>query len=227
MAKRFVILGAGRFGAQLAAHLSAAGCDVLLCDADEHLVQSFAEQGFRTARLTADEAGDLKAVGVREADAVVVAIGEDMQSSVLATMTLKEMGVGRVVARATTDKHAQILRRLGADLVVAPDQEAAARLAEQLQAGTNEQRLPIHGEYQVAQVRLGNALSGTPLGEAELEEKHKVTPVLVVRPSLRGGKEEELLPAPKVLLRGGDFLFVVGHKEDINEFEEQFGLRPD
>lgn len=225
MPRNYFILGAGRFGTQLARRLSELGCDVIVGDRDAAIVQNLADQGFRAVRLSADDAGDLRHAGVTDVDAVIVAIGEDMQASVLSTITLKEMGVKPVIARATTAKHAEILRRLGADQVIAPDQEAAHRLAEQLHAGTDEQRLPFHGEYQVARVRLGNRLAGKTLAEAALEERHQVTPVLVVRKAPSRDSEEELLPAPKVSLMPGDLLFVVGHKGDINTFEEKFGYR--
>lgn len=223
MPQRFLILGAGRFGVQLATRLHELGCDVVLCDSDAKLVQDLADQGFRSMRLDADDAGDLKAAGVTEADAVVVAIGENMQASVLSTITLKDLGVQRVISRATTDKHEEILRRLGADQVVAPDREAARRLAEQLHANTVEQRHPFHGEYQLARVCLGAKLAGKTLADAELEEKHHVTPVLIVRKHPTRDREEELLPAPKETLAAGDLVFIVGHKEDINTFEEKFG----
>jgi trk system potassium uptake protein TrkA len=227
MARKIVILGAGRFGVQLAQRLNELGCDVVLCDSDARLVQDLAEQGFRSARLDADDAGDLRAIGVQEADAVVVAIGENMQASVLATITLKELKVRRVVARATTDKHAEILRRLGADEVISPDREAAGRLAEQLHANTTEQRLPFHGEYQLAQVRLGNKLAGKNYAEAELVDRHHVTPVLVVRKAPKKEVFDEFLPSPKEALMPGDLVFMVGHKEDINTFEEKFGFKPE
>ncbi len=226
MPQKFLILGAGRFGVQLATRLHELGCDVVLGDSDSKLVQDLADQGFRAARLDADDAGDLRAIGVADADAVVVAIGENMQASVLSTITLKEMGIERVIARATTDKHEEILRRLGADQVIAPDREAARRLAEQLHANTVEQRLPFHGEYQLARVRIGTRLSGKALADAELEEKHHVTPVLIVRKRSKGDTEDEFLPAPKENLLANDLLFVVGHKEDINDFEEKFGFKP-
>lgn len=225
MPGKTVILGAGRFGVELATRLHQLGRDVVVCDNDAKLVQDLADQGFRAARLDADDAGDLKAAGVGDADVVVVAIGENMQASVLATMTLKEMGVPRVIARATTDKHAEILRRLGADKVIAPDHEAARRLAEELDARTTEQRLPFHGEYQLARVRLADPLPGSTLAEAELEERHHVTPVLIVRHHPDRETPEEKLPAPKEDLLPGDLLFMVGHKEDINAFEEKFGQK--
>jgi trk system potassium uptake protein TrkA len=227
MARKYFILGAGRFGVQLARRLNELGCDVIIGDRDAALVQSLADQGFRSARLDADEAGDLKEAGVLEADAVVVAIGEDMQASVLSTITLKELGVKPVIARATTEKHAEILKRLGADQVIAPDREAAHRLAEQLYAGSTEQRLPFHGEYQVARVRLGNKLAGKTWAEAALEEKHRVTPVLCLRKHPTRDEVDEFLPAPKETLMPGDLVYLVGHKEDINTFEDKFGFQPE
>ncbi len=225
MARRYFILGAGRFGTQLAIRLLELGCEVVLCDNDARLVQDLSEQGFRSALLDADDAGDLRAVGVKSDDPVVVAIGDNMQASVLSTITLKEMGVTQVIARATSEKHGEILRRLGADRVIAPDREAANRLAEELHANTEEQRLPFHGEYQLASIRMSNRLSDRAMGELRLEEDHRVTPVLVVRRKPGKAEADEFLPAPKETLMPGDLLFVVGHKDDINAFEERFRFR--
>ncbi|MCC7373616.1 MAG: TrkA family potassium uptake protein [Verrucomicrobiales bacterium] len=227
MARRFFILGAGRFGVQLATRLNELGCEVVLCDNDARLVQDLSEQGFRSALLDVDDAGDLKAVGIETEDPVVVAIGENMQASVLATITLKELGVAQVIARATSDKHGEILRRLGADRVIAPDREAAHRLAEELHANTEEQRLPFHGEYQLARIRLSGKLAGRTMGEVRWEEDHRVAPVLVVRRQPGKSQADEFLPAPKETLMPGDLLFVVGHKDEINAFEERFGYRTD
>ncbi|MGE3311188.1 MAG: TrkA family potassium uptake protein [Limisphaerales bacterium] len=222
MSDRIFILGAGRFGTHLALRLSELGCDVQIADSDARLVQDLSEGGFRAIRIDADDPGDLKAAGVPDADVVVVAIGENMQASILSVLTLKEMGAKRVIGRAINDKHAQILTKLGADQVVAPARESALRLAEQIDAGSREERHPIEGEFHLGQVRLGPRLAGIRVEEAALSRKFKLTPVLVVRTDEGGGRKQEV-PLPELVLHEGDLIYVAGHKEDINTFEEKCG----
>ncbi len=222
MAERIFILGAGRFGTHLASRLSELGCDVQIADSDARLVQDLSEAGFRAIRIDADDPGDLRAAGVPDADVVVVAIGENMQASILAVLTLREMGVKRLIGRAINDKHAQILTKLGADQVVSPARESAMRLAEQIDAGSRGERHPIDGEFHLGQVRLGSKLAGVRLEDAALSRKYKLTPVLILRADASGNKKQEM-PSPEYVLHEGDQIYVAGHKDDINTFEEKCG----
>lgn len=222
MAERIFILGAGRFGTHLASRLSELGCDVQLADSDARKVQDLSEAGFRAVRIDADDPGDLRAAGVPDADVVVVAIGENMQASILSVLTLKEMGVKRLIGRAINDKHAQILTKLGADQVVSPARESAMRLAEQIDAGSRGERHPIDGEFHLGQIRLGPKLAGVLLEDASLTRKFKLIPVLVQRTDAKG-RREQLAPSPEFVLHEGDLVYVAGHKDDINAFEEKWG----
>lgn len=222
MADRIFILGAGRFGTHLASRLSELGCDVQLADSDVRKVQDLSEAGFRAIRIDAEDAGDLRAAGVPDADVVVVAIGENMQASILSVLTLKELGVKRVIGRAINDKHAQILTKLGADQVVSPARESAMRLAEQIDAGSRGERHPIEGDFHLGQVRLGSKLDGVRLEDAALSRKYKLTPVLVLRGEA-GGRRSEEVPSPEFVLHEGDVVYVAGHKDDISTFDEKCG----
>lgn len=222
MAERIFILGAGRFGTHLASRLSELGCDVQLADSDARKVQDLSEAGFRAVRIDADDPGDLRAAGVPDADVVVVAIGENMQASILSVLTLKEMGVKRLIGRAINDKHAQILTKLGADQVVSPARESAMRLAEQIDAGSRGERHPIEGDFHLGQVRLGPKLAGVLLEDAALTRKFKLIPVLVLRTDAKG-RREPTSPSPEFVLHEGDLVYVAGHKDDINAFEEKWG----
>ena len=222
MSQRVFIIGAGRFGVHLATRLSELGSDVTLADQDQRLIQDLAEAGYRTVRLDADDAGDLRAGGALDADVVVVAIGENMQASILCTLILKELGQEHVVARGINDKHAQILTKLGADRVILPARDSAVRLAEEIHSDAEGERVPLTADYQMGQVRLGPRLAGTTLGDAALPAKHGLTPVLLSRTDEKG-RVEVGPPNPKEALLPGDVLFVVGLKDDINAFEEKCG----
>ncbi len=225
MSQRIFIVGAGRFGTHLATRLSELGCDVTLGDQNQKLVQDLADAGFRTIRLDADDAGDLRDAGVQDADVAVVAIGEQMQASILCTMVLKELGVREVVARAINDKHAQILEKLGADRVVAPARDSALQLAEQLHAGARGHRIPLAGLFQLAQITLGSKSAGSSLTDLELPRRHGLLPVLLTRRD-EERREEIFAPADVETLLPGDVLYVVGSKDHVNDFESGYGSQP-
>lgn len=224
MAQRIIILGAGRFGLHLATRLSEYGCEVILADSDSDRVKELAEDRFHIFEMDVEDESALKELGVAEADAVVVSIGENLQGSVLATLALKELQAKKIITRAVDAKHAQVLEKVGADLVVLPSRDMAYRLAERLRDNARDERHPLCGGYQLAEVRLGSLLEGQTLSDAKLPQRYKITAVLITRPN---GKAE-----PKVLEATGDYAFatgdtllVVGRRENINRFEADHGVK--
>lgn len=224
MSQRIIILGAGRFGLHLASRLSEFGCEVVLAERDAARVKELAEDGFHIFEMDVEDEDALKELGVAEADVVVVSIGENLQGSVLATLVLKQMQVKKIITRALDAKHAQVLEKVGADLVVLPSRDMAYRLAERLRDNARDERHPLVGGYQIAEVRLGPILADTTLLEAKLPQRFKITAVLVTRQS--GKPEPEVLePSGELRLMDGDRIFVVGKRENINRFEVEFGIK--
>ncbi|HEY5043678.1 MAG TPA: TrkA family potassium uptake protein [Verrucomicrobiae bacterium] len=224
MAKRIIILGAGRFGTHLASRLSEYGCDVVLADNNEDRVKELAEDGFHTFELDVEDEDALKELGVAEADVVVVSIGENMEGSILATLALKELKAKKIIARAQDAKHEQVLKKVGADLVVLPSRDMAYRLAERLRDNAGNERQLLSGDYQLAEVRVGQALDGQTLVEAKLPQRYKVTVVLIARPD--GEKETKPFePRADFAFATNDTLMVVGRRENINRFEQECGVK--
>jgi len=178
MAKRIFILGAGRFGTHLATRLSEFGCEVVIGDNNAARVKGLAEDGFHTLEMDANDEDALRDSGALTADVVVVAIGENMQASILATLLLKQLQARHVVARALDAKHAQVLERLGADEVILPVRDMAYRLAENLRDGTEGERIPVGGDFVLAEVAIGTSLVGGTLAAARVVERFEVTPLL-------------------------------------------------
>jgi trk system potassium uptake protein TrkA len=224
MAKRIFILGGGRFGVHLATRLSELGCEVVIGDSGAARVKDLADDGFHVLEMDASDEDALQSAGVLEADVVVVAIGDNMQGSILASLLLKQLGAKRVVARALDVKHAQVLERLGVDEVVLPSREVAQRLAECLHEGVPGGRQPIAGDYVLAEVRLGAALDGQTLAQAQLPRNHGITAVLLKRPA--GGGIEVDEARGDLRLAAGCELVVVGKRERIARFERACGDGP-
>jgi len=130
--KSFIVIGLGRFGMEAARCLCQQGCEVLAVDSANELVQSISDEVTQAVVADARDKEVLRALGVKDFDCAIVAIGDSLADSVLATMNLKELGVPHIVCKAHDDTHRQVLLKLGADRVVIPEKENAARLAKSL-----------------------------------------------------------------------------------------------
>lgn len=223
MAQRIFIIGAGRFGVHLATRLSEFGTEVVLADTDAERVEDLTQDGFNAVEMDAEDEDALKEAGVQEADAVVVSIGENMQGSVLTTLLLKELRVKKLVCRALDAKHATVLEKLGADLVVLPARDMAYRLAERLRDNAGSDRQVLSGDYQLAHIRCGPPLHGMTLAEIGLRARYRVNLVLLTRPG-PGERTQAIEPEPQLKLALHDLLFVAGEREHINKFEKECGL---
>lgn len=134
--KSFIVIGLGRFGTEAALNLHKQGCEVLAIDSNSELVQQISDHVTQAVVGDARDKEVLRALDAKSFDCGIVAIGDSLADSVLATMNLKELGVPYIVCKAHDETHTQVLKKLGADKVVIPEKEQAARLAKSL-ASTN------------------------------------------------------------------------------------------
>jgi trk system potassium uptake protein TrkA len=223
MKQRIFIIGAGRFGTHLATRLSEFGCEIIVADKDAKRVEDLAQDGFHAIEMDAEDEDALKQAGAQDADVVVVSIGENMQGSILTTLHLKELKAKRIICRAVDAKHATVLEKLGADLVLLPTRDMAYRLAERLRDNAGSDRQQLSGDYQLAQVRLGPPLHGKTLAETALRERYRINVVLLTRPGPRK-TIDALEPEPELRLALHDLLIIAGRRESINKFERECGL---
>jgi trk system potassium uptake protein len=221
MAKRIFILGGGRFGSHLATRLCEFGCEVVIGDDDAERVKDLSAEGFHAVEMDANDEAALKESGALTADVTVVAIGENMQASILATLLLKQHHAPRVISRALDMKHAQVLERLGADEVILPVRDMAYRLAERLRDGTEGERYPVAGGFHLGEVALGEKLAGQHLDSRRLRDDFGVNAVLVQQ--IDGARVVVREADAGVELSGGDVLWVIGTREKLNKFERECG----
>ena len=215
--KRIGIIGAGRFGMALAESLANAGTEVLLIDRQRPAMQNASEfasalQGDATQPHVLEEAG------FGECDVVVVAIGSNIEASMMATANCKELGVPNVVAKATSELHGKILRRIGADSVVYPDRDSANRLARAIANHDAIDFLEVSEGYSIAEIDVPEGVRGKTLAEADLRKKRGVT-VLCIRRSAENpaAPRQVVIPQPGDLLQADDKLIVFGETHRLDE----------
>ncbi|MBR4654831.1 MAG: TrkA family potassium uptake protein [Kiritimatiellae bacterium] len=216
--KRIGIIGCGRFGQSLAEMLADAGVEVLLFERNGALVQNassivtYAVQGDATNMRALEEAG------FKECDIAVVAIGSNIEASMLATANCKEIGVKNVIAKATSEMHGKILTKLGADKIVYPDRESAHRLAHHITNHGTFDLLELSEGLSLAEINVPESCRDKTLAQVDLRKKTGVT-VLCIRRRDENPRNPRaiVIPSPNDRILAEDKLIVFGTTKQIDE----------
>ena len=213
--KSCVVIGLGRFGSEVARRLCEMGCEVLAIDTVSELVQGISNDVTQAVMADARDKGVLRALGVKDFDCGIVAIGDSLADSVLATMNLKELGVPKIVCKAYDETHRQVLKKLGADQVVIPEQENAVRLAKSLASRNVLDYIELSEDYGIIEVPAPKAWLDKSLKELAVRAKLGVN-ILAVR---RGG-EIRVSPAADFVIMQEDVVVVLGDTHALNAVQK-------
>ena len=203
--KSYVIIGLGRFGAEAAKRLYELGCEVLAMDRSSDLVQPIATQVTQAVVGDARDKEVLRALGVKDFECAIVAIGDSLADSVLATMNLKELGVPYIVCKASDETHRQVLLKLGADRVVIPEQEHASRLAKNLASTNVLDYIELSEEYGIIEIPAPGSWQGKSLKELNVRAKLGVNIIAVEK-----GTQINVSPAADYRIEEQDIMVVLG-----------------
>lgn len=214
--KQFAVIGLGRFGSSVARTLTGLGYDVLGIDKREAIVNSLAHELPHVVTGDAADEDTLRSLGIRNFDVVIVAIGNDLQASVLVTLTLKEFGVSMVVAKASTEIHGKVLDRVGADRVIFPERDMGVRVAHSLISSDVLDFIQLSPDCGIIEVSANPGFSGKTLREIDLRAQHGLT-VLAIR---RDGKVH-ISPGGDDVIGPSDVLVLVGQTEDLARYEKR------
>ena len=213
--KQFAVIGLGRFGASVATALFKLGYEVLAIDADEERVQKFSDEVTHVVQADTTDENSLKALGIRNFDVVIVAIGENMQANVLTTVLLKDLGVKYIVAKARNELHGKMLSKIGADRVVYPERDMGQRVAHNLVSTNVLEYIELSPNLSIVEITAPKALVGQSLAEANLRVKYEVNVVAIKR-----GDEILVPPQANEKIKEEDILIFVGKSQGIQKLEE-------
>lgn len=203
--KSYVVIGLGRFGSEMARTLCANGCEVLAMDVRSDLVQQIANDVTHAVVGDAQDKEVLRALGVGDFDCAVIAIGDDLAASVLTIMNLKELNVPYVVCKAHDETHRRVLEKLGADRVMIPEREYAAKLARSLSSHNVLDYIELSPDYGILEVPAPPKWVGKTLKQLNVRAKLGVNIIAV-----ESGKETNVSPAADYCIEQGDILVVLG-----------------
>lgn len=212
--EQIAVIGLGRFGASLSIELVSTGHEVLAIDIDENLVQTFSTQITQTVQADSTSPEALAEIDIKNFDRVVIAIGTNIEASILTASLLLEIGIKEIWAKADTDAHGRILKQLGVHHVVFPESDMGRRIAHQV-GGDQLDYVEIDQGFVMAKTAAAKSFIGKSLTQLALRAKHGV---LVVATS--HGDSTYTAANPETVIDEGDWMIVAGPKSAVDEFCE-------
>lgn len=216
MKREYAVIGLGRFGGSICEELSNEGMKVLAIDKSDQRINEFKNIASHVVVADSTDEIALKELGVKNIDHVIVAIGDDIQASILTTVILSELGVQRITVKAQNDYHEKILNKIGADHVVHPESDMGKRLAHSLISSNILDYLELSDDHSMVEVKAGKKMVGKSLVALNIRAKFGCNVVAI--------KQEDRMnvsPKAEYRLKHDDILIVIGADNDISRFEKQ------
>lgn len=226
---QFCVIGLGRFGQALATAIAKKGYEVLAIDREEQRVQEIEDKVSQTLILDSTNEKAMKSLGLSDFDWVVIAMSSDLEASILTTMIVKDAGAKRVCAKAASDLHAKILKKLGIDKVVFPEHEMGVRLAEILSSPSIFQFLELAEDYSIAEISSPKEFWDKTIRETDARKKFGINIIGIKRKEPFTDEKtgnidykEKLImaPEPSQKILQGDVLVILGHNKNIEKLDK-------
>ncbi|GGG23819.1 potassium channel family protein [Paenibacillus abyssi] len=212
--KQYAVIGMGRFGTSVAQSLSQMGFEVLAIDTDEHRIQEVVNIVTHAVAADSTDEEAMRAIGIRNIDVVVVAIGEDIQSSILTTLILKDLGVSTIIVKAQNELHGKVLNKIGADKVVYPERDMGLRVAHHLISPNILDFIELSDDYSIAEIKAPKAMLGKNLKQLDIRAKFRCNVM-----GIKSGAGMNIAPHAEDTIKEGDVLVVVGKNTDLTGLE--------
>ena len=212
--KSFAVIGLGQFGISVVEELVGNGADVIAIDTDEEAVKKVSSILPTVAVANSTDEESLKELGIKDVDSAIVAFGSHIESSILTTVILKELGVKSIIVRTDDPYYVPILKKLGATEVIMPQKAAGIALANRLGNEDFKDFYKLDDKYSVVSIVINSAFVPQTLKDLASKDKYGVSIVLINR------NDKSSVPGGDSLLVPNDTIFVVGTTKDIRNFRE-------
>lgn len=216
--KSFAVIGCGRFGTAVAKTLYELGNEILVIDRDIDVVDNIAEHVTHAIQAEVMDEGVLKELGLSSFDVVIVSIASDLQASIMITLIVKELGVEKIVAKAQSELHGKVLKKIGADKIVYPERDSGIRVAHNLTSNSIVDYIELSPDYSILEIEARSKWYDKTLETLKLRNKYHITVIAVKK-----GEEVNVSPGPNYQIKKGDIIVALGSTESINNIAEEAG----
>lgn len=226
---KYIVIGLGNFGASLAEKLTLQGHEVIGIDSSMAKVDAYKERITHTICMNAMDETTVEGLPLQDTDVVVVAIGEDQGANIMTTAILKNLGVKRLISRAINGLHEKVLKALGVDEIVHPEEETAERWSKKLCLNNVVDSFELSEDFAILEINVPATFYGQTIQEIELRQKFNLLALTTIKrtevKSLIGKTHSRAIvqgvASPHTLLEEGDLLVVYGAKKDLRNFTNQ------
>lgn len=210
--KEFVVIGLGRFGISVATALAENGCQVLAVDEDQSKIELIADAVTYAVCANVTDIDAVNSLGISNFDGAVIAIGGDIEASVMATILTKELGIPYILAKAQNELHAKILKKVGADMVVFPEKETGIRIANNLMEGNLWDAIELSTQHSMIEYAVPQEWVGRSLRELNLRVSKKINVI-----GLKREEKLDITPDADMPLQQDDVLVVIGKNNALSK----------
>ena len=214
--KRVVVIGLGIFGFHIAKELYENGMQVIAIDKSKEVIQKIKDFSSKAVVADAREKEVLESIGIQEEDIVIVSFGEDLSSSTLLTLHLKELNVKRIIVKAPNEDHKRILQKVGATEVIIPEREMAGKVAKSLISPNVIDYIPVSEDYNISELAPPASFIGKSIAELNLRNRYHIE-VIAIRDVL--SDRITLVPQASFVIKDSDILVVIGKEPDIKKIK--------
>ncbi|OIJ17015.1 potassium transporter Trk [Anaerobacillus alkalilacustris] len=215
MKKQFAVIGLGRFGGSVCKELYTMGHEVLAIDVNEERVNNYAHTSTHAVVANGTDENALTSLGIRNFEHVIVAIGDNIQASILCTLLLKELKVKQVWVKAQNQYHHKVVEKIGADRIIHPEHDMGVRVAHYLVSEKIIDYIELSPEYSIVELMATEKVSKRTIAQLNIRAKFGCTIL-----GLKRGEEVIVSPTPDQMIIEKDIIIIVGENNDLKRFEE-------
>ena len=210
MKKQYAVFGLGSFGESVAIALQGLGCEVIVVDDDMERIEDISNSVSYAMKADFGDPDVVRSLGTKNLDGVVVAVADNMEASIMATLVCKEIGVPYVISKAKNDLHATVLKKIGADAIIFPEKEMGVRLAKNLMSANFADWIALSPDYSLVETVIPRGWIGKSLQDLDVRRKYGINVV-----GIKVGEDVEVNPNPEKALDDGMVMILVGANKDL------------
>lgn len=216
MRKQYAVFGLGSFGESVAVTLQELGCEVVVVDNHMERIEDISPYVSYAVQADIEDPEVIRSLGARNLDGVVVAVADDMEASIMATLVSKEIGVPYVLAKAKNELHAKVLKKIGADSIIFPEKEIGQSVARNLVSGEFVDWISLSPDYSITEIQVPEKWIGKSLSEIDVRRTKDVNVV-----GVRIGEKIQVTIDPEKPLQKEMMLIMIGSNEALEKFGEK------
>lgn len=210
--KQIIVIGCGRFGSAAAKALTKLGHDVMVVDSSTEIIKEISEYVAHAVQMDAIDEASFRTIGLRNFDVAIIAIGSDIQASIMATLIAKEAGVPVVIAKAANETHGRVLNKIGADKVIYPERDMGVRVAYSLVTPNILDVIEFSPDYSIIEVVAFEEWEGKSLREINVSREYGMTVL-----AIKTGEKINMVPSGDSMIKKGDVVVLLGSNSNLKK----------